>query len=101
MGVGYFSCSVCTEVICDAGDYGVCGNCESFLCMDCSKEAAILYGLDDVEGNALHCQNCSGDTVDYKELSEYLLTYANKGKNVEFDLENWWDEFRNSKENSD
>lgn len=98
MGVGYFSCSVCTEVICDAGDYEVCGSCESFLCVNCSKEAAEKYGIDEDEGYCLKCQNCSGDTVDYKELAEYLLTYANKGKNVEFDLETWWDELRQTKE---
>ena len=37
MGVDYFPCRECGEVICDAGDYDHCYACEKPLCQGCAE----------------------------------------------------------------
>lgn len=47
MGVEYFPCHTCNEIICDAGDFGSCEICENVLCIDCVKK----YKRE-------HCEDC-------------------------------------------
>lgn len=81
MGVTWFSCSECGEVVNDYCSYGHCTGCEEVLCENCVHTLMGLHGEatdeDSVdifgEGNPKHCTSCSPKTVTDTDIMEYLL----------------------------
>ena len=66
MGVGYFPCDECNEVICDVGDFFSCDDCEKILCTICIDK--ITDKLDDIV-----CPYCTYMVVDDSNLLKFAV----------------------------
>lgn len=82
MGQSYHICAICEEIFGDYSDWGVCSDCEGFLCGYCRNEMIDKYGVlasgDPKiesgywsEGELKHCDAC--DKIDVKEVEKNIL----------------------------
>lgn len=83
MGVEFLICGDCGEPFTDCGTWYICQKCEGFLCRDCGEEAIVSFGHAESEecgSGPVKCQACSGDTVNDRDVIDYLLETYDIGK---------------------
>lgn len=83
MGVDYFSCSGCQEIICDAGEFYICESCSSYFCADCFCKLEN-DGFKDSENGLDACWFCTNKRelrrVNNEEFIEWLLEVSGKSR---------------------
>jgi hypothetical protein len=72
MGVDFFPCGTCDEVICDVGPYERC-SCGDRICEECYKEQKDKYGLSEDDEVLAYCDNCTPTIIRDEDILSYLL----------------------------
>jgi hypothetical protein len=84
MGVDYYNCGICNIIFSDHGDYGLCGNCDKYLCGECNESMKRVYGSfteeDDNEGQCKMCYECDPKCINDDKFIQWLLYKLNKTK---------------------
>jgi len=79
MGVDYFPCDECEEIICDAGDYYRCENCSNHLCVRCGDDASKIR----ICRRCKHCNcNCKPYEMDILVLCNTCTTFSSPKKSL-------------------
>lgn len=104
MGVDYFPCAGCQEIICDCGEFYVCQICSDYFCPECYKKLR-KDGFEHSENGLQSCWFCTKDRqlrrVTNEELVKWLMKISGKSSEDYLNYLAEQGEFDPSSENSE
>lgn len=75
MGLNYFACTICTEIINEGYEkFGQCNNCNCVMCDPCLQNSIAKYGSIDFN-EPKRCDSCTNPSAEM--LLKYLLNKLN------------------------
>lgn len=97
MGISYFPCAACGNVLADSADYGRCPNCNRRFHVDCIQLSCEDDEVDESESDGsedeeCYCQFCGGDDADDDQLLSFAIRKLNISKEElkRLYLEEYW-----------